>query len=212
MNPSWIIYHPKRHVTNFDDFRVYHDSFSRNQDPYLWSHRFLHTYCHITEMTNVQGQINFWVSGDAFPNFKQLLCDCVFVVDEKIFWNERNRIDRDNPIVENDQVFLHHYQWPERGEHIFKKRRRYTLKANSKSSFQPQSISHELIDIVPFLNQKGIDTLFLNQKMTKGRASKPMQLDSKIGKELFDQLNKQAEIKIYGSDLAYKHPRATKYW
>ena len=45
---GYLIYHPERDVSTFGHYTVYHDSFVGNQDPYIWSPQFLHTYCHIT--------------------------------------------------------------------------------------------------------------------------------------------------------------------
>jgi hypothetical protein len=42
---SWLIYHPDRDGTRIGNLTVYHNSFSQNQDPYVWSRRFLHTAC-----------------------------------------------------------------------------------------------------------------------------------------------------------------------
>ena len=68
---GYIIYHPKRNREIFDGTTVHYDNNEGNQDPYVWNRQFLHTYCHMTQMTPQEGQINFWVSGDTFPNFSQ---------------------------------------------------------------------------------------------------------------------------------------------
>src|SRR5215216_883751 len=134
MTPSgWLIYHPRRQVSQFENLTVYHDSFVGNQDPYVWSRRFLHTACHITQMTPEVGQINFWVSGDAFPAFTRLWCDLVFVVQDKIYWAARNHIAPDDPMVESPAAFSDHYvRMPK--DHPYKKRERFTLKANPERS------------------------------------------------------------------------------
>ncbi|MGB3510019.1 MAG: hypothetical protein WBA93_12405 [Microcoleaceae cyanobacterium] len=59
----YLIY-PSRVVSDFEIIRVYYDSTSGNQDPYVWNQKFLHTYCHIIQMSPKVGDINFWVSGD----------------------------------------------------------------------------------------------------------------------------------------------------
>ena len=64
---GYLIYHPKREVSKFANLVVYHDSTTGNQDPYIWNQPFLHTYCHITQMSPEVGHINFWVGGDTFP-------------------------------------------------------------------------------------------------------------------------------------------------
>src|ERR1043165_4628279 len=97
----YLIYHPKRERIFLNGLTIYHDKFSDNQDPYIWNDRFLHTYCHITQLSNYIGQTNFWISGDVYPNFTRLFCDCVFVIEEKLFWSRRNSIDRSDPIVDN---------------------------------------------------------------------------------------------------------------
>lgn len=206
MIPTWLIYHPTREKKIIGNLTVHHDKFGGNEDPYIWNDKFLHTYCHITQLTNTQGQINFWISGDSYPNFTQLFCDCVFVVAEKHIWTNRNYIDRSDTIVDNDQTFEHHYKWANIGHHKYKKRQRYTLKACSKKSFQPQDNNGNLIDILPFLNRNGITTDKLILSMTSKRGSRPLQLDSIIGQKLYDYLFSTASIKLLGRQLKNKHP------
>ena len=206
MTPTWLIYHPKRERTVIGNLTVHHDNFEGNEDPYIWHDNFLHTYCHITQMTNVPGQINFWISGDKYPNFSKLFCDCVFVIKDKCYWKDRNSIDISDSIVDNEQTFEHHYKWANCGHHKLKKRNRYTLKADSKKSFQPQDNNGVLIDILPFLNSQGIETNTLISAMTSKMGSRPFQLDSDIGIKLYDYLFKTATIKLYGENLKDKHP------
>lgn len=80
----YLIYHPARCHTVVNGFTIHHDKFGGNEDPFIWNERFLHSYCHITQLKNEVGQINFWVSGNTYPNFTHLFCDCVFVIDEKM--------------------------------------------------------------------------------------------------------------------------------
>ena len=208
MTPCYLIYHPTRQRTIIGNLTVHHDKFGGNEDPYIWHDNFLHTYCHITQLTNEKGQINFWISGNTYPNFTQLFCDCVFVIADKYFWTHRNRIDRSDCIVDNDQTFEHHYKWvnPPHNHHHFKKRQRYTLKADSKKSFQPQDGNENLIDILPFLNGNGITTNKLISSMTSKRGSRPFQLDSNFGQKLYDYLFSTATIKLFGRQLKNKHP------
>lgn len=56
---GYLIYHPTRRSSTFGDITVYHDGTTGNQDPYVWNTKFLHTYCHMTQMTPNIGQINF---------------------------------------------------------------------------------------------------------------------------------------------------------
>ncbi|MEI6822738.1 MAG: hypothetical protein WCL51_12455 [Bacteroidota bacterium] len=211
---SYLIYHPRRCQTVIGNMKVYHDKFGGNEDPYIWDNKFLHTYCHITQLTNEEGQINFWVSGNSYPNFTQLFCDCVFVIDKKYFWKNANNIDMNDPIVDNNQTYEHHYKW--HLQHPMK-RRRYTLKADSEKSFQPQDVNKNLIDIVPFLNQQGITTDKLIQviAMTKNRkrtiSSRPFPLEMDIGLKLYDYLFSISTIKLFGKQLRNKHPNTNIY-
>ncbi len=204
---SYLIYHPKREVKKLNGITVYHDNFEGNQDPYIWNEKFLHTYCHITQMTNEEGQYNFWVSADKLTGFTHLYCDCVFVVDEKIFWTSANQISLADKIVDNPQTFEHHYQWANfKNHHTLARRRRYTLKAHPENSFQPQDKDHKLIDIVPFLNKLGISIEQLRAGLTAKIGAKPFQLPDGFGEKLYDYLNSCASIKLKGSQLAALHP------
>jgi hypothetical protein len=152
---GYLIYHPRRCLSIFGSIKVYHDSPRGNQDPYIWNEHFLHTYCHITQIQPVINDINFWISGNTFPNFSHLYCDLIFVIQDKFIWKERNCIDCNDPIVDSIEAFIDHDQWAERGEHCYKKRQRFTLKADPDRSFQPQNANKELIDIIPFLVEAG---------------------------------------------------------
>jgi hypothetical protein len=214
MKTAYIIYHPKRESTPIGNLIVYHDSFSGNQDPYIWNESFLHTFCHITQLSNEEGQINFWVSGDVYPNFKRLLCDCVFVVEQKLAWEKNNCISRNDPIVDNSQAFEHHYKWvsqhPFRG--IKRPKKRYTLKAHSKKSFQPQDRKKDLIDIVPFLKANGVslkklrNSISIRENGEKRRHSQPSKLPDGIGEKLYDYLKSTAETKLRGKQLSKLYP------
>jgi hypothetical protein len=48
---GWLIYRPERTCSRLGHAIVYHDSTQGNQDPYIWNRRFLHRYCHITQMS-----------------------------------------------------------------------------------------------------------------------------------------------------------------
>ena len=206
----YLIYHPSRCKSVIGNMTIYHDNFGGNEDPYLWNDKFLHTYCHITQLKNEERQINFWVSGDTYPNFTELFCDCVFLIEEKLYWKNANKINKKDIIVDNAETFKHHYKWYK--QHILNKKRRYTLKANSEKSFQPQDEKHMLIDIVPFLNCNGITTKNLIDSIAKSakgiqlRNSRPFKLDNCLGHKLYDYLYKTAYIKIFGNQLIGKHP------
>ena len=99
---GYLIYHPKRQMYRFGTQVVYADRKTGNQDPYVWNDSFLHTFCHMTQMSPEIGYVNFWVSGDRWPDFTKLFCDLVFVVKEKLFWKQPNSIDPKDPIVDSE--------------------------------------------------------------------------------------------------------------
>jgi hypothetical protein len=192
---GYIIYHPKRQKSTFGDTVVYHDYKGGNQDPYVWNKSFLHTYCHITQMSPQPGDINFWVSGDSFPNFSVLYCDLVFVVKEKIWWQNSNSIEQDDPIVDSPEAYSDHYKW--HYQHYLKKLKRFTLKADPEKSFQPQDSNKELLEITQFLAEKNITLDTLRKGMKAGFNSKP-HLIGDITSELYEYLNTTASIKLTG--------------
>lgn len=196
---GYLIYHPARAMSRLNAVVVHHDYIGGNQDPYVWNKKFLHTYCHITQMKPNVGDINFWVSGDSFPNFAHLYCDLVFVVAEKLYWENANIISRDNIIVDTDDAYNDHYRWAMHQHHL-KRRRRYTLKADSDRSFQPQSGEKSLIDIVPFLTEQGITLDALRQGLRSGFNSKPLRLES-VASKLYSWFEQNAPIKLNGAQL-----------
>ncbi len=196
---GYLIYHPTRAEREFDTTVVYHDPMVGNQDPYVWNTKFLHTYCHITQMSPNVGDINFWISCDSFRNFSYLYCDLVFVVAEKAYWNSANTIDCNDPIVDTDEAYNDHYRWAKH-EHHFKRRRRYTPKADPKRSFQPQNLERKLIDIIPFLTSQGMTIDNLRQGLRSGFHSKPLRLES-LADKLYKWFEECAPIKLYGVQL-----------
>jgi hypothetical protein len=195
---GYLIYHPKRCISSFNGITVYYDATIGNQDPYLWNTNFLHTYCHITQMSPEPGHINFWVSGDAFPNFSHLYCDLVFVVERKVYWNESNTIDRNDPLVDSGEAYTDHYQWA--FQHKFKRRRRFTLKADQHQSFQPQNADKSLIDILPLMLDAGHSKDVLRDSLRAGYNSKPFLLGD-IASVLYEWLSSNASIKLTGEVL-----------
>jgi hypothetical protein len=196
---GYLVYHPSRAVTKFDTAVVYHDHIGGNQDPYVWNTQFLHTYCHITQMSPNVGDINFWISGDSFPNFSYLYCDLVFSVAEKVYWGRANTIDCGEPVVDTDEAYNDHYRWAKYQHHL-KRRRRYTLKADPERSFQPQNLERKLIDIIPFLTSQGITIDDLRQGLRSGFSSKPFRLQS-LAFKLYQWIEECASIKLYGAQL-----------
>ena len=213
-NMSYIIYHPKRNSTKIESHIIYHDVFGRNEDPYIWNDKFLHSFCHMTQITPQIGDIIFWCSGNSYPDFTELVCDCVFLVKEKVYWKSKNEIQLTDIIVDNEQAFEKHYKWvnPPNNEHYFKRRKkRFTLKADMDKSFQPQNINRRLIDIIPFLNTLNIPTESLVNSIAKtrngkpSRNSRPYKLSAETARNLYDFLDK-SDIKIKGYMIKDKHP------
>ena len=196
---GYLIYHPKRIRSVFDNLAVYHDNTSRNQDPYIWNNKFLHTYCHMPQISPEIGDINFWISDDQLLNFNCLYCDLVFKVSEKLYWKDRNYIDKKDPIVDSQFAFQDHFRWV--GDHLYKRRRRFTLKADPEKSFQPQDESGNLLDIVPMLDSIGISLLTLRSGLVASVGSKPMKLLSTNVDKLYQWLSETAYKKILGIDL-----------
>lgn len=203
---GYLIYHPTRCTSTLDGVTVYHDRNAGNQDPYVWNRQFLHSYCHITQLKSTTEHVNFWVSGGNLRTFTQLYCDLIFVVAEKIFWEDANAIDQNNRMVDSDEAWHDHYKWF--FQHWLKKRRRYTLKAHATRSFQPQDTHHQLIDIVPFFEANGISVEMLRQGLRAGFNSRPYWL-GELAPHLYAWLDAQATIKLTGSqleDIRRRHP------
>lgn len=198
---GWVVYHPKRIISEKNGIKIYHDKTSGNQDPYIWNERFLHTYCHMSQIKQPKkNDIIFWVSGDTFPNFNKLFCDLVFVVESKIYWKERNDINEDDDIIDSNEAFIDHYRWVE--QHNYKRRKRYTLKANSEKSFQPQNKNMDLVSIeAEILQIYGGDIYGLRDKLVANIGSKPLKLEDSTACELYNEINIKSQIKLYGKEL-----------
>lgn len=214
---NYILYHPPRKCLYINEMgQVYHDSFSGNQDPYIWNSPFLHSFCHITQIKKEIGQIIFWASRgekDSYPYFDHLFCDLVFKVKSLHEWQDCNDISINDSIVDNYPAYENHYKWVK--QHLFKgvkqPKKRITIKACEKSSFQPQNETQELIDIVPFLKGKGVsieqlrNSISLNSNKRPAIPSRPLNLNEKTTKELYDYLA-SSKRKLYGIDLMDKYP------
>ncbi len=211
---GWLIYHPKRKVSKFGDLTVYHDEIQGNQDPYIWNRKFLHSFCHMTEMSPEKRDICFWVSGDHFPEFTKLFCDLVFVVKEKCFWNSVNEIKNDDAIVDSPEAFMDHY-YPGSIEHRFTRRKsRFTLKAHPEDSFQPQAANGQLMDVLPVMESVGISFKALRQglKSPKGFGSRPMRLDSSLSQVIYQRIHELALFKIVGLQLQQLRKKHSEIW
>jgi hypothetical protein len=196
---SWLIYHPQREHRSLDGRVVHCDGTSGNQDPYIWADCFLHTYCHMSQLRAAVGGIHLWVSGDAFPDFRRLYCDLVFVVAEKRFWPQANHIACDDPIVDSPEAFGDHYRW--HGQHPYARRRRYTLKADPERSFQPQTADGDLIDVVPLLEHHAITLENLRAGLRAGFASRPITVSTQTASAVAAELRSQATNHLTGQIL-----------
>src|SRR5215207_9577399 len=94
------------------------------------------------------GDINFWISGDTYSDFSKLWCDLVFVIQERVHWRDPNSIASNDPIVDSPETYADHYPWtPE--QHPYRRRCRFTLKADPAAIFQPQEEDSSLINLAP---------------------------------------------------------------
>lgn len=197
MNSGYLTYHPERQRKEFGQTVVHFDICNGNQDPYVWNVQFLHTFCHITEMSPDPGDICFWVWRPK-TNPVQLFCDLVFVVESKIGWQNANKISRRDRIVDSKEAWNDHYHWGnlQKGEpHYFKKQKRFTLKADPKRSFQPQHANGELIDIAPFLRKHGFTT-----KALLNKGARPFRINHVV-ESLYNWICQKADTKLTGAKL-----------
>jgi hypothetical protein len=149
-------------------------------------------------LRSAENSINFWVSGDTFPLFSHLYRDLIFVIQRRLYWQQKNAIERNDSLVDSEQAFIDHYQWAH--QHPLEGRRRYTLKADPDRSFQPQDAKKELIDIVPFLNNAGLSLEHLRQVLQANIGAKPFRIDG-IEASLYEWLDQHAPIKLKGEIL-----------
>ncbi len=154
----------------------------------------------MTQISPKIGDINFWISGDQYPNFNCLYCDLVFKVSEKRYWRDRNHIDKKDPIVDSQFAFQDHYRWAGI-KHPYSRKKRFTLKADPEKSFQPQDESGNLLDILPILDSIGFSLLSLRSNLVTSHGSKPMKLLSPDIDKIFQWLSDKAYKKIRGDDL-----------
>lgn len=205
--PDYLIYHPMRTSALLGRHRVHFDHPSGNQDPYIWNRRFLHSYCHITQLRPLEpGDMVFWVSSTNFRTLPDLLCDLVFVVQDCIYWPSRNSVTRSGPVAAKDNIFAYrdHYRWV--NQHPFKKRRRYTLKAHPTESFQPQGPNGTLLDIRPLLLGLGLSQVQL-LGLHASRGSRPLHLPTRQATALYQKVSALASKKLTGRQLAHLRAR-----
>lgn len=201
---DYLVYHPRRVATPVGGYLVHHDSLHGNQDPYIWNSQFLHSYCHITEMSLQPGDLTIWVSGDTFPNFTALYCDLVFHVLEKCYWKSRGSISDSDPIVDSPAAFADHYRWA--FQHRLVRRRRFTLKADPERSWQPQLPDGHLPDLLPVLAAQGLSQDLLRKRLRANHGSRPMPLERTVARSLVTWLEGNAHVLLRGSALVPLRP------
>jgi len=196
-----LIYHPVRERREFGETLVYFDQTSGNQDPYVWSQRFLHSFCHATELrTPRPGDLNFWVSGDTFPAFTVLHCDLVFEVEEVVTWAAANSVAKEDGMVDSAYAYQDHYSWAH--QHPFTSKTRRTLKASPVRSFQPQRRDGTLINLISSLDDLGYSLEEIRTSLRKGFASKPMVLTDAEAMSLYAYIDREADIRLTGGVLS----------
>ena len=195
---GWLIPHPTRQRQVVDGVVVYCDTNRHNQYPYIWNTRFLHTYCHASQMSPAIGDICLWVSPDPFGSPEHLWCDLVFFVEAKIYWQDANTIQPTDPLIDTPMSYSDHYRW--HGDHPYRRRRRYTLKADPVSSFQPQERDGSLIDIQPMVVASGISAEELRSGLRAGFGGKPLRIPGRVAAYISQQLAGAATC-LCGSQL-----------
>ncbi len=194
----WLIPHPKRQRRVVDGLVVYCDTNQHNQDPYIWNRRFLHTYCHASQMSPAVGDVCLWVSPEPFAAPEHLWCDLVFVVEAKIYWQNANAIQPTDPIIDTPMSYADHYRW--HGDHPYRRRRRYTLKADPASSFQPQKSDGTLIDLQPIVIGPEMSTDQLRLGLRAGFGGKPLRIPASAVANVRRWLPR-ARVRLYGDQL-----------
>ena len=220
---NYIMLHQNRIEVKIDDTSVYCDNFKGNQDPYVWSERFLNTFCKTTQIKASQlkkGDTLFWFSRQGNPSEDRWFVDLVFIVDEISYWEKSDKAGEavDYPFEHYNDVKLStikydeysykdHYEWA-KSDHpktSSRPKRRFTIVA-SKESYQPQTEHKELIEI----KDKYILDMF-EQSPRGGSGFRCKEITDKQVEyiENFILANKKIELK--GSDL-FKLRRDSKKW
>lgn len=91
---NYIMLHQNRIEVKIDDITVYCDNFKGNQDPYVWSERFLNTFCKTNQIKASQlkkGDTLFWFTRQGTPSDDKWFVDLVFIVDEISYWEKSDK-------------------------------------------------------------------------------------------------------------------------
>src|SRR6266581_4509203 len=163
---AYLLYHSDVETTRLPcGITVYHDRSRHNQDPYIFTEHFLHTYCHMSRLRKrgiQQGDLYFWVSaGERVrrEEYHKLLCDLVFEVEQpNAEWSHPNTLAADDPLVDsNNQAWEDHYSWAPidhayTTEQIVAGVKRFTALAHPIHSFQPVDQYQQRPDILALLH------------------------------------------------------------
>jgi hypothetical protein len=215
--------HQNRIEVKIDDTIVYCDNFKGNQDPYVWSERFLNTFCKTTQIKASQlkkGDTLFWFSRQGNPSEDRWFVDLVFIVDEISYWEKSDKAGEavDYPFEHYNDVKLStikydeysykdHYEWA-KNDHpktSSRPKRRFTIVA-SKESYQPQTEHKELIEI----KDKYILDMF-EQSPRGGSGFRCKEINDKEVKYIESYILENKKIELKGSDL-FKLRRDSKKW
>ena len=77
---NYIMLHQNRIEVKIDDTSIYCDNFKGNQDPYVWSERFLNTFCKTNQIKASQlkkGDTLFWFTRQGSPSDDKWFVDLV---------------------------------------------------------------------------------------------------------------------------------------
>ena len=220
---NYIMLHQNRIEVKIDDTSMYCDNFKGNQDPYVWSERFLNTFCKTNQIKASQlkkGDTLFWFTRQGSPSDDKWFVDLVFIVDEISYWEKSDKAEEavDYPFEHYNNVKLStikyddfsyedHYQWAgiDHPKKSSRPKRRFTIVA-SKDSYQPQTENKDLIEI----DDNCILDMFDHFPDVRGKFRCKEITDEQVEDiENFILANKKIELK--GTDL-FKLRSNSKKW
>lgn len=221
MSKFWLIYHPERktHEELCSEAKfVYYDSFSGNQDPYIWNEKFLYSYCQLQNRREylldrlAVGDCLFFVSTErGSTQLKFLVCDLVFEIEEIKQWKE--------PFPKYDSLcnysWKDHYRWWVDHPNCLIESKRYSFVASSEKSFQPIKPDGKLVNILRTLtdNDEDISQILTRNKTTeKACASKPIEISTRSGLAVLKKLNHDLYHKHYGAELFKLRNEKKEIW